>query len=394
MVKEHIIEACKHVYALCDGNAAERFFEANYSEFKYTVVGYGFLKDVYNRPEHSLATDLYFQHVFGAFYAMNRVFATARFIRRFYKKMDEIKLKKRTENLDAIKIALELSRGEDSLQFSFVTKMLNLENDSLYPIYDSKVALMLGYKNSPSGNFDKKAEQYRERYRSILETYHSLLNDNRVTSLLNQFRQTFRCPELSDMRILDLVFWEMGKQKEKLTSDQKKLSQVEAIMCLSQNKGTKIRELMKIGLSRKEILDMEFVDPAYVYDLFREERSRQSKKNEVYVSSKDLCAVNWGSEDLILYVRSKDLTDSDTCLALKMNFDRGACCINLLQRFLKFGPYKYLDPGNKEIQQKYRQKLDQMTPTENRDAILRSFSTEVRRWERLKNKYDYEPIIN
>lgn len=112
------------------------------------------------------------------------------------------------------------------------------------------------------------------------------------------------------------------------------------------------------------------------------------------VTPKDLCAVNWGSESLILYVRSEDLTNPDTCLALKMNFDTGVCGIDLLQRFLKFGPCEYLDPQNVKVQQKYRQKLNQMAPTENRDAILRSFAAEIEKWEQLKNKFDYEPKIN
>ena len=392
MESRHAIAACERFFALCDGNTAEEFFEANYSELRYTVVGYGFLKETYDRPDHSLATDRYFQYVFGAFYAMSRVFVTARFIRRFYKKMDEIKSRKQTGNLDAVKIALELGRGENSLQFSFVTKMLNLENDSLYPIYDSKVALMFGYK-IPSGDHDKKAEQYRERYQLILETYRSLLNDNRTAALLNKFRQTFRCPELSDMRILDLIFWEMGKQEEKQAADRKKRSRVDAILDSDLNKGAKIRALMKMGLDRREVLDLEFVDPAYVYDLFREEQNRRQTKG-VNVTPKDLCAVNWGSESLILYVRSEDLTDPDTCLALKMNFDTGTCGIDLLQRFLKFGPCEYLDPQNVKVQQKYRQKLAQMVPTENRDAILRSFAAEIEKWEQLKNKFDYEPKIN
>lgn len=392
MENKHMIEACNRFYTLCDGNAAEEFFEANYSELRYTVVGYCFLKEIYNRPEHSLATDRYFQYAFGTFYAMSRVFVTARFIRRFYEKMDEIKSRKRTGNLDAVKIALELSWGENTLQFSFVTKMLNLENDSLYPIYDSKVALMFGYK-IPSGDNDKKAEQYRDRYQSILETYRSLLNDNRTSALLNKFRQTFRCPELSDMRILDLIFWEMGKQEEKQAADRKKRSRVDAILDSDQNKGSKIRALMKMGLDKREILDLEFVDPAYVYDLFREEQNRRQAK-EMKVTPKDLCAVNWGSESLILYVRSEDLSNLDACLALKINFDREVYSIDLLQRFLKFGPCECLDPQNVKVQQKYRQKLDRMAPTENRDVILRSFAAEIEKWKQLKNKFDYVSTIN
>lgn len=91
---------------------------------------------------------------------------------------------------------------------------------------------------------------------------------------------------------------------------------MDAILDSDLNKGAKIRALMKMGLDRREVLDLEFVDPAYVYDLFREEQNRRQTKG-VNVTPKDLCAVNWGSESLILYVRSEDLTDPDTCLALK-----------------------------------------------------------------------------
>lgn len=77
-----------------------------------------------------------------------------------------------------------------------------------------------------------------------------------------------------------------------------------------------------------------------------------------------------------------------------MNFDTGTCGIDLLQRFLKFGPCEYLDPQNVKVQQKYRQKLAQMVPTENRDAILRSFAAEIEKWEQLKNKFDYVSTIN
>ena len=38
MENKHMIEACNRFYTLCDGNAAEEFFEANYSELRYTVI--------------------------------------------------------------------------------------------------------------------------------------------------------------------------------------------------------------------------------------------------------------------------------------------------------------------------------------------------------------------
>ena len=67
MESRHAIAACERFFALCDGKTAEEFFEANYSELRYTVGGYGFLKETYDRPGPSLATDRDFQYGFGAF---------------------------------------------------------------------------------------------------------------------------------------------------------------------------------------------------------------------------------------------------------------------------------------------------------------------------------------
>lgn len=407
MGNENLTEVRKKFFGLSEGNAAECFFEENYTELRYTVVGYAFLKEIYERPEHRLEHDRYFQYVFGAFYAMNRVFVSARFIRRFYKKMDEFKSRKRTAVFDAAKIAKELSRGERSFQFSFVTKMLNLVNDTLYPIYDSKVALVFGFGNTVTGDDDAKAEQYRERYQAIIDTYLDLLNDNRTAELLNLFRDIFKCPELSDMRILDLIFWEMGKQEEKKIADQKKLSRVETVLNSDQYKGTKIRELMKLGLNRREILDLEFVDPAYVYDIFGEKKKedderkshRKSAVNNLSADShgaisrgsrlrpEDLYAVFYGSDDLTIFIRREDLNDTEHCLALKLV--RGIGYVNLLQRFLKFGAYEYVDVDNDNLQRKYIRKL--YDTNSGYESIMLSFAIEVDRWKQLQNKFDYKP---
>ena len=222
---------------LAESNKAENFFNNNYSEIRYTVIGYKFLKEIYDR-EGDLSNDRYFKLIFGQFYAMGALFVTKNFIEDFYDKMDAIRNRKRTANLDPTKIALELCNEETGFQFSFVTKMLNLENDTLYPIYDSMVALMFNFNlNELVGkNHSEKASIYNKWYKEIITTYNDLLKDE-----------------------------QRNKKNEQILKEKS-------------TKGQKIYKLMKNGFSRKDVLEMKIADPAYVYDTYRFERQRLEKE--------------------------------------------------------------------------------------------------------------------
>lgn len=249
-------------------SATPEFFERNYSEIRYTVIGYEYLKEIYNLSNHELAKDSYFQFIFRSFYAMRYV--SKEYTKRFFEKMDEIRQKRGSKELDAIQIATGLQeKNEDGFQFSFVTKMLNLENDTLYPIYDSKVALMLEFPNLKS---DNKEEQYREWYQIIQQCYAALQKDNRTQEIINKFKATFHT-NLSDLRILDIIVWSLGKDMEKQNK----------ILNESITKKQKIQELYKIGLSRTEMLNLKFVDPAAIYDFFREQKQIQGMNGFVGV---------------------------------------------------------------------------------------------------------------
>ena len=191
-------------------SATPEFFKRNYSEIRYTVVGYEYLKEIYNRPNHNSASDSYFQLIFRLFYAMRYV--SQRFATHFFAKMDEIRQKIGIKELDAVQITKDLEKAaENGFQFSFVTKMLNLENDTLYPIYDSNVTLMFDFPNLKP---DNKEKQYRERYQTIQQCYAALRKDNRTQEIINEFKATFHT-NLSDLRILDIIVWSLGKDMEK-----------------------------------------------------------------------------------------------------------------------------------------------------------------------------------
>ena len=265
--------------SLADDTRAKRFFSANYTEIKYTVVGYRFLKEIYDRG-NDLSEDRVFKSVFGQFYAMAPLFVTNNFISKFYNKMNEIRRSKKTSNLDPSAIATELCKDDSRYQFSFVTKMLNLENDRLYPIYDSKVALMLGFNtNVLSGkSHEIKAAQYNSWYKAIIEIYNELLLDEKAKTVLANFKKTFDCEDLSDMRIIDIIFWQLGKDEEKRDQKHYKIMEINKILEDNTTKKQKILNLKKLGLTRTEIIELDFVDQVSVYDIFREEKNKTEEK--------------------------------------------------------------------------------------------------------------------
>lgn len=267
MEKQQSIDVAARFGNLAKSGVAASFFERNYTEMKYTVVGYEFLKDMYNRAGHSLQTDYYFRYIFGLFYAMNPFFVTKNFMDAFYRKMDEIRGMDSVEDLDAVEIAAELyektsddNAKRKSFQFSFVTKMLNLADDTKYPIYDSKVALVLKLGSLPQ-ELDGKKKAYGEWYDTIKKTYDALLRNEAVRKIIALFKETFDCAGMSDLRALDIIVWEMGKNQEK----------IDDVLAEKMTKGNKIRKLASMGFSRTEILQQKFVDPVYVYDIFRAE---------------------------------------------------------------------------------------------------------------------------
>ena len=202
------------------GEQAVSFFENNYTEIKYTIVGYKFLKEIYDKPTtHRIANDVYFKRVFESFYALLKQYL-GDYPNRLYNKMDEIRDKGIGEltSYEVSKLANELS-GNAGFQFSFATKMLNLANDEYYPIYDRMVALVFGFPINRLGykkyKYNSEKEKlYAEWYEHIKNVYEKLEDEPMVVDIVNKFKSTFDC-DLHYMRIIDIIFWQLGKAIDK-----------------------------------------------------------------------------------------------------------------------------------------------------------------------------------
>lgn len=252
---------------------AETIFNENFREIRLTVVDYQYLRYIYNKPEHSLSIDKEFQKLFKTFYIMHR-YTSDKFSDSFFKVMDEIKSKKRLD-LDAVQITKELADIDHKWYFSFVTKMLNLEDDERFPIYDQMVGKVCGLKES--SKYENKEAKFSDWYNKINAIYSDLLDGEykeHTRKIISLFRKIFKCQdenELSDMRIMDILFWQLGKTIN--TSETKKQTlnkETRVAKVLSNNEHdieTKIALLSKIGLKRMDIIDKGF-DKKTVFEWF------------------------------------------------------------------------------------------------------------------------------
>lgn len=189
-------------------SGVENFFKDHRTEINYTVMGYNFLKETYEN-NGSFCEDNVFQSFFRMFYYMryiekgyaDDIFEKVNAAVNGCKSLSSIRLDELTKNV---------CNGK-SIQFSFITKLLNLKNDELFPIYDSKVALVFHFKEI-TGKYDEKIHELCKRYDIIRRTYEELIKEERTREFLTRFRQYFKSAScLSDMRIIDIIFWQKGK---------------------------------------------------------------------------------------------------------------------------------------------------------------------------------------
>ncbi|MEA4937380.1 MAG: hypothetical protein VB102_12200 [Paludibacter sp.] len=203
---------------LFDNNEIEHFFSANYLELKYTITVYELLKKHY-KSGGSIVDNVYFKSLFGQFYAMTPLFAPPPFIDNFYIEMENVRRKTESNGLDISALTNKLcgNNEKDKLQFSFISKLMNIENDELYPIYDSKVISHFPFKSLPNQK-ETRLKQLVERYKIITQTYFDLLEDEKALCILRLFKEKFDCFNSTNMRIVDVIFWQLGKWDEKHTN--------------------------------------------------------------------------------------------------------------------------------------------------------------------------------
>lgn len=170
----------------------EAFFLKNKDEIQEAIDVYLELRNIYYNDEPILLRWFFF-----AFYGMGgrlKQDKKTRFMAFFKKDIGD--------SADIVTIVNEINGDiTSSRYFSFVTKMLNLKNEEVYPIYDSRIAKRAFNCDESELTLRGKAECYnriKELYNSIGE------QDNSIVA----FKSVFQIPQsLGKMRILDFILY-------------------------------------------------------------------------------------------------------------------------------------------------------------------------------------------
>ena len=194
----------KYINKLFETRVDEEFFTDNFIGLSRTLSTYQILKKSLHDKGGKHYSD--FEANFTQFYKIR--FTSDDFKKEFYKMLHELSNDKL--DIDAITMSNRLDDGE-KIQFSFLTKMFNIIDDDTYPIYDSNVAKTLKIQRPIDSDILKRKEKYLSIYRGIQCIYQSLMASQ--SNKIETFKKTFDCPNLSDIRILDLIIWKLGEKK-------------------------------------------------------------------------------------------------------------------------------------------------------------------------------------
>lgn len=187
---------------------------------------YGFLCDEFARQP--VERNCVFQFVYRSFYRLDNAGLTDDFKKRYFELMemersrnspevDLNNLKKLVEDLRRIPNRKE----QESLQFSFVTKLANTVNTE-YPIYDAQVANAFNFHPPYNKDFEIRLDRYMSFYKSLCDTYDTILRQLLLRESRRIFRETYLGPteRIPETKVLDFVFWSYGKLKPSFKTDQ------------------------------------------------------------------------------------------------------------------------------------------------------------------------------
>lgn len=150
-----------------------------------------------------------FQFVFRSYYRIDNAGLTSDWKVRYFEFL--------SQKEGSLKAVLEglyhfpTTKNVKSLQFSFATKLLHTL-DSTQPIYDSKVADLLGLPVKKKKDFAVNIATCIAVYEELREAHQHLLSDGVIKNQIAALKAHYKA-QISDEKALDFLLWSVGKKK-------------------------------------------------------------------------------------------------------------------------------------------------------------------------------------
>jgi hypothetical protein len=181
---------------------------------KESIHVYIFLRNQFRERRGSL--DPLFHFVYRSFYRLDNAGLTSQFKAEYFRCLERCR---DCNDVDLPGLTRELYKypnlkGQNSLQFSFVTKLANTVDDS-NPIYDSEIARVFKFKPPYHYlSFEDRLSSFVEFYENLKSYYSSLLREGSCDDIFSCFYKQFPddALQIPEVKLMDFFFWSAGKQ--------------------------------------------------------------------------------------------------------------------------------------------------------------------------------------
>jgi len=177
-----------------------------------SIAVYIFIKNEFKKG--NVLNNPIFQFVFRSYYRLDSAGLSDNQKTRFFQLLSD-----KQENLEYILSELyELlnSKNQNTIQFSFATKLLHTINNNK-PIYDNNVSRVIKKELKGSGYAkDERICSCIETYQFLEELYRDMLEDETIRNIISKFRSKFKVDDekISDIKVLDFIMWSLGDLKK------------------------------------------------------------------------------------------------------------------------------------------------------------------------------------
>ena len=178
-----------------------------------SVDVFNFLKTEFS--ESDVTKNYLFQFVYRSFFRLDNAGLTPEFKTEYFELLEKNRNVKQFDFDIILKRLFDFPnrKGQNTLQFSFTTKMFNMINNGM-PIYDSEVAKMFGFSRPQNKEFEKKLDKYLNQFGEISNGYNEIQEKGLLRETLELFDKKFMNNNLFELKKIDFIFWSAGKIKK------------------------------------------------------------------------------------------------------------------------------------------------------------------------------------
>jgi len=186
------------------GLNTQTYLESDDYELNKSIPIYCWLRQEFKNTSVPLDSNYIFQIVFSSFYGLR--FQKKEWKKKYFAVMQKFR---EVENVSIETIIQELHKEKnESIQFSFITKMLNLINQN-NPIFDINVSTVLKLEKIDY----KKRESVMATYNNLFSVYKYLIANRMIKECLIKFDNVFNAfnGKIAEVKKIDFLLWCAGK---------------------------------------------------------------------------------------------------------------------------------------------------------------------------------------